>query len=334
MLDHAHAALSRRRLLTLTAAGAAAGAGLLAAPGPLLAKGPMGLPQAPYFYRFKLGDAEATVVSDGQLPLGDPNTFLVGMPREEIARRLLDNFLPDNATLEQNVLVVNFGGQRTVLFDLGMGTSKVFGEGQGRLLANLRAAGIDPASIDALVMSHAHIDHCGGIMAADGSRNYPNAQLYIAQSDFEYWTSEDKVPANAPGRAAFIKQARDNLLPNRDRTVFFKDGQEFLPGVTALAAPGHTVGHTIFHIQSGNQQLCYIGDLAHHPVLLLERPRTQFIYDTDPPQSAETRVRLMTMLAEKRIPILAYHFAWPGVGNVAKVGDGFRYFPQAMQMVL
>ena len=131
MLDHAHAALSRRRLLTLT--GAAAGAGLLAAPGPLLAKGPMGLPQAPYFYRFKLGDAEATVVSDGQLPLGDPNTFLVGLPREEIARQLLENFLPaDNAVLEQNVLVVNFGGQRTVLFDLGMGTSKVFGEGQGR----------------------------------------------------------------------------------------------------------------------------------------------------------------------------------------------------------
>ena len=334
MPDHAHAALSRRRLLTTTAAGAAAGAGLLAFPDPLLAKGPTGLPQAPYFYRFKLGDAEATIVSDGQLPLGDPNTFLVGIPREEIARQLLENFLPaNNAVLEQNILVVNFG-ERTVLFDLGMGQSKVFGGGQGRLLANLRAAGIDPASIDALVMSHAHIDHCGGIMAADGSRNFPNAQLYIAQSDFDYWTSEDKVPANAPGRAAFIKQARDNLLPNRDRTVFFKDGQEFLPGVTALSAPGHTVGHTIFLIQSGNRQLCYIGDLAHHPVLLLERPRTQFIYDTDPVQAAESRVRLLAMLADKRIPILAYHFAWPGIGNVAKAGEGFRYFPQAMQMVL
>lgn len=334
MPDHAHAALSRRRLLTLTAAGAAAGTGLIAPPGRALAKGPMGLPQAPYFYRFKLGDAEATVISDGQLPLGDPNTFLLGLPREEIARQLLDNFLPKDATLEQNVLVVNFGGQRTVLFDLGMGTSKLFGEGQGRLVSNLRASGIDPASIDALVMSHAHIDHCGGIMAADGGRNFPNAQLYIAQSDFEYWTSEDKVPANAPARAAFIKQARDNLLPNRDRTVFFKDGQEFLPGVTALSAPGHTVGHTIFLIQSGNQQLCYIGDLAHHPVLLLERPRTQFIYDTDPAQSAESRVRMLTMLADKRIPILAYHFAWPGIGNVAKAGEGFRYYPQAMQMVL
>jgi hypothetical protein len=92
------------------------------------------------------------------------------------------------------------------------------------------------------------------------------------------------------------------------------------------------VSHTIFMINSGNQQLCYIGDLAHHPVLLLERPRTQFAFDTDPVQSAESRVRMLTMLAANRIPLLAYHFAWPGIGHVSKEAESFRFFPAPLQV--
>src|SRR4051812_28136506 len=84
----------------------------------------------------------------------------------------------------------------------------------------------------------------------------------------------------------------------------------------------------------GGQSLCYVGDLAHHPVLLLEKPLTEFKYDTDPKQSAQTRVKMLTMLADKKIPLLAYHFAWPGIGHVAKQGDGFRYYPEAVKMEL
>ena len=83
-------------------------------------------------------------------------------------------------------------------------------------------------------------------------------------------------------------------------------------------------------ITSGNQSMCYIADLTHHPVLLLQKPRTQFAYDTDPVQSAESRVKMLDMLAANRTMILAYHFAWPGLGPVAKDGDGFRYFPAPM----
>lgn len=321
---------TRRRLLTSAAFGAAA----LAWPGVGSARAPMGLPQAPYFYRFKLGTAEATIVSDGILPLGDPSGSFVGIDKAEIARELTENFLPvDNATLEQNILVLNTG-DRVVLFDLGMGTSTAFGPTTGRLMANLRAAGIDPASVDALVLSHAHIDHCGGVMADDGGRNFPNAQIYMAQADFDYWTNEAMVPPNAVARAALIAQAQKNLSPNRDRMVFVRDGQEFLPGITAMAAPGHTVGHTMYMIEAGGKQLCYIGDLAHHPVLLLQKPRTQFVFDTDPVQAAETRVRLLTTLAANRTPILAYHFPWPGIGNVAQIGESFRYYPAPLTMTL
>lgn len=324
------AAVTRRHLLAATAAGG----GALALPRHGLAKMPLGQPQAPYFYRFKLGNAECTVVSDGTLPLGKPADSFVNIGKEEIERQLKDNFLPaDNAVLEQNILVVNFG-DRVVLFDTGMGTDTLFGNTTGKMLATLKQAGIDPANVDAVVMSHAHIDHCGGIVGDDGKPNFPNAQYFIGQPDFDYWTSDSKIPANYPARPHFLNQARKNLLPVRDRLHFYKDNEQILPGVTALSAPGHTVSHTIFMVESNGKQLCYIGDLTHHPVLLLEKPRTQFVYDTDPAQSAESRVRMLGMLAANRIPILAYHFAWPGIGHVAKAGEGFHYYPEAMQMTL
>jgi Zn-dependent hydrolases, including glyoxylases len=318
--------LSRRQLVR---GAAASGALALMHPGGLLAKAPMIGEPAPYYYRFKFGDAEATIVSDGTLPLGDPHTNFLGLTPQEMDQQLTDNFLPlSNAVLEQNVLILNTG-DRLILFDTGMGSLKLFGPTTGKLLNSMKQAGIDPKDIDAVVMSHAHIDHCGGCMADDGTRHFPNAQYYIAQADFDFWTDETKVPKDF---AVFLETAKKNLLPNRDRMVFFKDGEEFLPGIQAIAAPGHTIGHTIFMITTGGKQLCYIGDLTHHPVLLMKKPLTEFAYDTDPKQAAQSRVKMLTMLAANRIPILAYHFAWPGVGHVAKDGEGFRYFPEPMKM--
>ncbi len=320
-------AVSRRVML----GGIAASGAMLTLPGVSQAKMPMGQPQSPYFHRFKLGDAECTVVSDGQLPLGDPNASFLNISKDEIAKELHDNFLPpSNAVLEQNILVVNFG-DRVVLFDTGMGTDALFGDSTGKLMGTLKQAGIAPADVDAVVMSHAHIDHCGGLVADNGSLNFPNAQYFIGEPDFAYWTDDAKIPAKYPARPHFLAQAQKNLLPVKDRTHFYKDNEEILPGITVLSAPGHTVSHSIFMINSGGKQLCYIGDLAHHPVLLLEHPRTQFAFDTDAAQSAESRVKMLTMLAANRTPLLAYHFAWPGVGHVAKAGDGFQYFPLPLQ---
>jgi glyoxylase-like metal-dependent hydrolase (beta-lactamase superfamily II) len=295
------------------------------------AKAPKLGPAPQYFYRFNVGGAEVTVISDGALDLGNPKGTFTGVSDDEMSKMLTDNFLsPTDVVLEQNSPVVNIG-DKLVLFDTGMGTSKMFGATTGRQQKSLKEAGIKPEDIDAVVFSHGHIDHIGGVVGDDGKNLFPNAQFYIAESDFNYWTDYDKA---GPKLKDFVDHAKKNLSPVRDRLVFYKDDQEFLPGIHALAAPGHTVGHTIFVISSEGKSIAYTADLTHHPILLMEKPRMQFSFDTDPAQAANSRVKMLDMLAANKIPVLAYHYPWPGIGHVAKTGDGFHYIPEPMNMTL
>ena len=327
MLDR----VSRRNALAL-GVGAGFGLTLTGLEVPVSAKEPKLQVQAPYWYRFNLGDAEITIVSDGWQMLGDPSNSFLGVPKEEVRRELTDNFMnPSDMNIELNSFVVNMNG-KLVLFDTGLGYSKMFGQKGGLLLKNLADAGIKSEDIDAVVISHGHIDHIGGIVDEHGAHNYPNAQVYISQADFDYWTDEQQM--NAPWKKGFITHARNNLLPVRERIVFFKDQQEFLPGITALAAPGHTLGHTMFNIDSNGQSFFFVGDISHHSVLLIQNPRMEFLYDTDSKQAVATRLKMLDFLSIKRIPILAYHFAWPGYGHFVKHGNGYQYLAAPMNMNL
>jgi glyoxylase-like metal-dependent hydrolase (beta-lactamase superfamily II) len=320
--------LSRRRLLA--GASATAALGVLGNASVAQAKAPMLNAPAPAFYRFKLGSIEATVVSDGPLPIGPASRTFRGPSEAELGKLFAEHFLPtDNVVLDQNSLVINTG-DKLVLFDTGMSSVKRPDTQTGRLLTSLKQAGIDPKDIDAVVLTHPHIDHSGGMVADDGSRNFPNAQVYLTQADFDFWMDDKRLGTPAEGSAL---TARKNLPPYRDRIIFIKDGQEILPGVQAMHTPGHTVGHTVYMITSGGKTICNIGDVAHH-VVLFEHPRIEVAFDTDSKQGAESRAKLFDMLTAQRIPLLVFHMPWPGLGQLAKHGDGFRYVPTPMQFVL
>ena len=217
-----------------------------------LAKAPKLGTQSPYFHRLNLGDAEVTVVSDGPLPLGPPKGTFIGASDEEIKKMLVDNFLsPDNIVLEQNSPIVNTG-DKLILFDTGMGTSQAFGPTTGRQQKSMAEAGIKPEDIDAVVFSHAHIDHIGGVVDASGKVLFPNAQFYIAQSDFDFWTDEGKMG----GPLKDFVRSRPQEPDADPRPAGVLQGRPGIPaGVQALAAPGHTVGHHHVHGHLGRQIL-------------------------------------------------------------------------------
>ncbi len=327
--DDTSASFSRRAALLGGAAlglGASAGFSTSAA-----AKMPFAATQVPYFYRFPVGKFQATIVSDGPLPLGDPSATFKGVSKEDIAKSLADNFLPpDNAVLEQNALVINTGS-RLVLFDSGMGISKAFGPTTGRLVKSLLQSGIDPARIDDVICTHAHIDHIGGLVGPGGKRLFPNATIHLTKADYDFWTDEAKLTGDLK---AFVVHARTNLLPYKGRIKWVEDGKDVIPGVQAMAAPGHTVGHTIYIIKSEASSLVFIGDTTHHQILLTEKPKTEFAYDTDAKQAVQTRLKVFDMLAKDKLAFVAYHFPWPGVGHLAKQGaDSYRFYAEPMTIV-
>ncbi len=320
-----------RREALLGAAATAGGAAMGLGSGEAAAKAAMAVTQVPYYYRFPVGQFQATVVSDGPLPLGPAGDTIKGITKDEIDRALNANFLPtDNMVLEQNCLVLNTG-ERLVLFDSGMGFSKAFGSTTGRLQQSLAEAKMFPDLIDDVICTHGHIDHIGGLADAKGKRLFPKATIHISKADYDFWTDEKKL-ANKD-LAMFIKHARDNLLPYKDRIKFVENGKDVVPGVQAMSAPGHTAGHTIFIIKSANKTLAFTGDITHHQILLTEKPRSEFAYDGDPKQAVELRLKVFDMITTDRIPLLAFHFPWPGYGYLGRQGDGFRYYPQPMQIV-
>src|SRR5437899_9588396 len=198
---------------SLLALGAGLGASTMLG-GSALARAPKIGTQRPYWHGFMFGDAEVTIVSDGPLPLGPPKGTFVGVPDDEVKKMLTDNFLsPDNVVLDQNSPIENTG-EKLILFDTGMGTLKAFGPTTGRQQTSMAEAGIKPGDIDAVVLTHAHIDHIGGIVDANDKPLFPNAQYYITQSDLDFWTDEGKLGGPLKD---FVLHARKNLLPMGDR---------------------------------------------------------------------------------------------------------------------
>ncbi|MGE0223796.1 MAG: MBL fold metallo-hydrolase [Acetobacteraceae bacterium] len=273
-------------------------------------------------HRFRIGARDAMMLSDGPLRLARPHRIFKGVDRALLADALTQaGQVPDRIIVAQNCLLLETGGKR-VLFDNGMGTDTMFGPDSGRLLENMRAAGIDPASIDALVLTHAHSDHCWGTMGDDGTPNFQNATIYMAEQELAFWTA-DRITVQDDISLAGVRR---HLLPLRERIHTVRDGEAFLPGVHAWLTPGHTPGHLAFLIEGG---ACVTGDVAFHDPLSYLYPDSPSAYDTDAAEGVATRRALLNRLADEKLQVIGYHHPWPGLGRVERFRNTYRFIAAA-----
>lgn len=300
--------LSRRRFLALSTGAAAAGIS--------------GLPAfAAEARRFQHGAFDISVFSDGFLTLS------------------ADVLLPDASQEERTPILASLGGDRTgapvnanvplirhgrdlILIDSGAGTN--FQDSTGRLADNLRAAGIDPASITKVVFTHAHPDHSGATTTPDGKVLYPNAHYYVSQTEWDYWTDKDFEVKRPVALHGFAKGARRDLFAVEDRITRVREGDEIVPGMSVVNMPGHTPGHISLELK-GRDNLLVTGDACTNDVIFFAHPQWHFGFDTDTELALANRRKLLDRAASEKLKLLGYHWTYPGVGYAERVGEAYRF---------
>lgn len=314
---------SRRSLLKLAAA-------MPALTLPAMGQAQLGGPSAsnPAHFRFTLGDAKLTVVSDGYFQL--PTSGLgVNAPAEDVQSFLQQHFLsPDMGYSHTNHLVIELG-EAVVMVDVGSGAR--FMPTAGQLMRNMEQAGIDPASITHVVMTHAHPDHIWGVRDDFDEAILPDAAYFLGEAEHVHWSQDGLVDRVAPEMQQFVVGALNSFATEGITWNFLGDTDEVVPGVRVIPTPGHTPGHLSVVVESNGLQLIALGDALTHAYISFARPDWVNGFDMDADQTVASRKRLLDMAAADRMAVLGYHFPFPGVGHVMREGDSYRFVPALWQ---
>jgi glyoxylase-like metal-dependent hydrolase (beta-lactamase superfamily II) len=280
--------------------------------------------QASGVYRLKVGAFEVTVLSDGNLAIDRP--MFTGDAAG--ADRLLHSaFFPQGAIPTcVNEWLVNTG-DKLILVDAGAGTS--FAPTLGKMHGNLAAAGVNPAAVDAVVITHMHPDHIPGLLGSDGKMMFPNAVVHVNADEHAFWTAPETRAKMPDEFKVFFDLANAAIKPYAaaGKVQTFKDGAQLARGMTAAAAPGHTVGHSMVRVSSDGSDLLIWGDIVHCAALQFPEPERAIAFDADPAMAIANRKKVMDMVATDRLLFAGAHLPFPGVGHAAKTGAGYYYVP-------
>ncbi len=325
--------LTRRQMLSGSAVGLAAVSLVPLGVTPAAAATPLSGKQAPNFYRFKVGDFEVSVVSDGARAIPLPPQFVRNISNEEVLAAAEAAYMPKGSIIAPfNPVVVNTG-PKLVLIDTGYGPG--LGPTVGLLPATLAAAGFDPRTIDIVLISHMHGDHILGLKNPDGSLAFPNAEIKVPNVDWVYWMSDENMSRAPEGfqktSFGFNRKIFSDLASKVTR---YDWGKEVAPGITSVDTSGHTPGHTSFVIASGSKQLFFQGDVTNVPDLFLRNPEWQVMFDSEPEKAVVTRRRVYDMASAEKTLVAGYHFPFPGLGFIEKAGTGYRLVPAAWSPVI
>lgn len=280
----------------------------------------------PSRYALRVGEIDVLVISDGVFSL-PATTLAVNADPTDLAAWLDRNCLPSDAyKWPLNVVVVR-SGDRTVLIDSGVGAEFPDSPGVGRLAARLDAAGIAPASVTDVVLTHLHVDHVGGLLADElGGRLRPDVPIHLAAAEVEFWSSPDFSRNTFGGFPDVLRSAEERFVDKyRSQLRPFEAEYEVAPGVVVRRTGGHTRGHSVVQVSSGGDRLTFLGDsvFPNH----FDRPDWHNAFDHDPEEAVRVRMRILRELAATGEPVVAAHLPFPSVGRVAVDGEVFRWIP-------
>lgn len=280
--------------------------------------------QAPGFYRYKVGDIEVTAIHDG-FGRRALEGFVRNAELAQVQQAAQEAFLPTDALpLVYTTLVLNQGGRLTLIDtangDMGPPTA-------GQWMANFRAAGFDPARVNTVVISHFHGDHINGLRLKDGTAVFPNAEVMVPAAEWDFWMDDARMNQAPEGMKGAFQGARRVFAPIAKDVKRYEMNKEIVPGLTSVAAPGHTPGHTTYMLSSGTGKLMILSDLANHPALFVRNPDWSAVFDMDADQARATRRRMLDMAASERAQVAFYHAPFPATGHIAKDGNGYRFIP-------
>jgi glyoxylase-like metal-dependent hydrolase (beta-lactamase superfamily II) len=330
--------LTRRRLLTGTVASTAA-AGLSLAPGrQARAAAPPAGTQAPSWYRYKVGSFEVTVVADGVNRFKFPDDIVSNVKREEVNAALVAaHGEPDVFVTPYNPIVVNTG-QKLVVIDTGLGEAALnASKGRvGQFLTNLAATGIDPNAVDTVIISHYHGDHVNGLLKADNSLAFPNAEILVPAAEHKFWMDDGEMSRAPKGRIEELFRNNRRIFTGEvmKRLRTYDAGKEVAPGITAVATHGHTMGHNSHVLASGSSQVYVQADVTHVPFLFARNPGWHAFYDQDPVMAETTRRKVYDMLVAEKMLVQGFHYPLPSLAYVEKSGSGYREAPVAWNPTL
>jgi glyoxylase-like metal-dependent hydrolase (beta-lactamase superfamily II) len=279
---------------------------------------------APGFYHTMVGNIEVTALSDGTIspPM---DKLMTNITQETVDKQMARHFLKSPADTSVNGFLVNTGS-KLILVDTGAGIN--FGPTVGKLLDNLKAAGYQPEQVDEIYITHMHGDHIGGLIA-NGKAAFPNAIVRASKRDADYWLSPTNMEKAANDQKGSFKTAATDLDPyvKAGRFKTFDGNTELTPGVSAVAAPGHTPGHTAYMVESKGQKLMLWGDLVHLAAVQFEHPEASVQFDTDTKTAAAERKKAFADAARQGYMIGGAHLAYPGLGHIRAEGSGYVYEP-------